>query len=399
MIKQIRTDQLKPGMFIHDLNCGWMDHSFLSNAFLVKDQATVDKVRSLGVNEIYIDTVKGADLWIERPKTDADHERRMQELAQKKAEKAPEVSVRDEVVRARRLHGEASKAMKNALDSVRFGQAIELEHFSDLVDGMVQSVFRNQDALLPLARLKKLDDYTFEHSVGVSALLTAFGRTMKFSPDEVRELALGGLLHDIGKAAIPDSLINKPGKLSDIEFAQMKTHVNEGLEMVKASPGVSDIVLRVVAEHHERVDGSGYPNRLKKDQLSLPGQMAAIVDVYDAMTADKAYSRGMAPTQALKKLLEWSKSQFDPQLVQSFIRSIGIYPTGTLVRLESNRMGVVIEQNEGNLLKPVVRLFYHAVKNHYVPPETVDLSKSLDSVASCEHFDKWKIDPFKWLPG
>ena len=400
MIKQIRADQLQPGMYIHDLNCGWLDHPFMSNAFFVRDQATCDKIVNLGIRELYIDTVKGADVYTARPQAEvnADLERRLQEIAQKQAEKPIVVELKDEAARARRLHGEANKLARLVLDDVRLGQPIRMERVEPLVDGMVESVFRHQDALLPLARLKNLDDYNFEHSVGVAALLIAFGRAMKQPKEVIRELALGGLLHDIGKAHVPESILNKPSKLTDDEFAKMQSHVNESLGLLEGVPGIGKITRQVIAEHHERIDGSGYPNRLKGGQISLYGQMAAIVDVYDAITSDKVYNRGMPPTQAMKKLLEWSKHHFDPQLVQTFIRAVGIYPTGALVRLESNRMGVVVEQNEGKLLEPVVRVFYHAGQQHYVPPEIVDLAKVQDRIASCESYEKWKIDPHQWLP-
>lgn len=400
MIKQIRTDQLKPGMFIHDLNCGWLDHSFLSSTFKVRDQATVDKILELGIRELYIDTVKGADVWEARPQTevDADLERRLQEIAQKPVEKPVIADLKNEAVRARRLHAEANKVVRQVLDDIRFGQKFQVDRVESLIDSMMESVFRNQNALLPLARLKKLDDYTFEHSVGVSALLIVFGRVMKLPKETIKELALGGLLHDIGKIQIPDSIIDKPGKLTDDEYLLIQSHVSAGTKLLENAPGISDVVLKVVGEHHERIDGSGYPNRLVGKQISLYGQMAAIVDVYDAITSEKVYNHGMPATQALKKLLEWSKHHFDPQLVQAFIRAVGIYPTGSLVRLESNRMGVVIEQNDGKLLEPVVRVFYHAGQQHYVPPEIVDLAKMQDRVASIESYEKWKIDPYQWLP-
>lgn len=400
MIKQIRSEQLKPGMYIHDLNCGWLDHPFVSNAFAVRDQATVDKIISLGIRELYIDTIKGADVWAARPQSEvnAELEKRLQEIAQKRAEKPVVIELKDEAARARRLHAEANKMARLVLDDIRLGQKIQIDRVEPLVDNMVESVFRHQDALLPMARLKNIDDYTFEHSVGVAALLIAFGRTLKLPKDTIREIALGGLLHDIGKAHVPEAILNKPGKLTDDEFAKMQSHVNASLHLLQGVPGISEVTRQVVAQHHERIDGSGYPNRLSGKEISQYGQMAAIVDVYDAITSDKVYCRGMPPTQALKKLLEWSKHHFDPQLVQSFIRAIGIYPTGTLVRLESNRMGVVVEQNENNLLEPVVRIFYHAGQQHYVPPELVDLSKVQDRVASCENYDKWKIDPHQWLP-
>lgn len=402
MIKQIRVDQLKPGMFIHDLNCGWLDHPFLTNAFHVSDMATVDKIIKIGIRELYIDTVKGADVWAAptQGEVNADLERRLQEIAARNTDKPVIVDLKDEAARARRLQGEANKLVRNMMDDVRLGQQVEVERVEPLVEGMVDSIFRNQDALLPLARLKNHDDYTFQHSVSVCALLVAFGRGMKLDKAVIREMALGGLLHDVGKARIPDRILNKPGKLSEDEFDHMQHHVDEGVALLQQSPGISEIALKVTAEHHERYDGSGYPGGLAEKNISLYGQMASIVDVYDAITSERVYHKGMAPTQALKKLLEWSSHHFDPKLVQAFIRSIGIYPSGSLVMLDSKRLGVVVEQNEDKLLEPVIRVFYHAGQKHYIPPEMIDLSKfQQDRIASFESFEKWKIDPYQWLPG
>ncbi|OMG56205.1 phosphodiesterase [Azonexus hydrophilus] len=402
MIKQIRVDQLKPGMFIHDLNCGWLDHPFLTNAFHVRDMATVDKIIKIGIRELYIDTIKGADVWAAptQSEVNADLERRLQEIAERNTDKPIIVDLKDEAARARRLQGEANKLVRNMMDDVRLGQQVEIERVEPLVEGMVDSIFRNQDALLPLARLKNHDDYTFQHSVSVCALLVAFGRGMKLDKVVIREMALGGLLHDVGKARIPDRILNKPGKLSEDEFGHMQHHVDEGVLLLQQSPGISEIALKVTAEHHERYDGSGYPGGLVEKNISLYGQMASIVDVYDAITSERVYHKGMAPTQALKKLLEWSSHHFDPKLVQAFIRSIGIYPSGSLVMLDSKRLGVVVEQNEDKLLEPVIRVFYHAGQQHYIPPEMIDLSKfQQDRIASFESFEKWKIDPYQWLPG
>lgn len=401
MIKQIRTEQLKPGMYIHDLNCSWLDHPFLSSSFAVRDQATVNRIVDLGVRELYIDTVKGADVRAAptQQQVNADLDRRLQEIARKKAAKPATAELKDEVAHARRLHGEANRIVRNIMDDVRLGQQIAVDRVEPLVENMVESIFRNQDALLPLVRLKNHDDYTFEHSVSVCALLVAFGRGMQLSREIIKEIALGGLLHDVGKAGIPDAILNKPAKLTDDEFAKMKNHVVQSIVVLQHTPGISTIALEVAGQHHERFDGSGYPNRLAGDQISLYGQMAAIVDVYDAISSDRIYHKGMSPPQALKKLLEWSSHHFDPRLVQSFIRAIGIYPTGTLVQLESRRLGVVVEQNEGNLLEPVVRVFYHAGQQHYITPERLDLAKTADRITSFENYEKWNIDPYLWLPG
>jgi len=400
MIKQIRAEQLQPGMYIHDLNCGWLDHPFVTNAFLVRDQATIAKIVGVGIRELYIDTDRGSDIATARTQQEvsAALDRKLEEIASEDAGKTVAASLKEEAVRARRLHGEANKIVRNMMDDVRLGHQIEVERIEPLVENMVDSIFRNQNALLPLAMLKKHDDYTFEHSVGVCALLVAFGRGLKLDRTMIKDMALGGLLHDVGKALIPDTILNKPGKLTDDEFGRMKSHVDQGILLLQQTLGVSPVALRVAAEHHERFDGSGYPSKLNKEGISIHGQMAAIVDVYDAISSDRVYHKGMPPTQALKKLLEWSSHHFNPQLVQAFIRAIGIYPTGTLVQLESKRLGVVTEQNDKNLLQPTVRIFYHAGQRHYITPEVIDLAKSQDRIASFENFDKWNIDPYRWLP-
>lgn len=400
MIKKISIEQLKPGMFIQDLNCGWLDHPFLKKKFHVRDDATIDKIRKLGIKELYIDTIKGADVFMARSQQEvnADLDRQIMEIASKQEEQPVVAELREESVRAKRLHSEGNRMVRNLMGDIRVGQKLDMEKVDALVGGMVESVFRNQDALLPLARLKHQDSYTFEHSVGVCTLMTTFAKSMKLSREIIQELSLGALLHDVGKALVPDEILNKPAKLSDDEFDRMKAHVAEGIRIVDAVADLPAATRQVVAEHHERFDGRGYPQGLPGGSISLYGQMAAIVDVYDAISSERVYQRGLEPTHALRKLLEWSDHHFDPALVQAFIRTLGVYPTGSLVRLESNRLGVVVEQREKHLLEPVVRVFFHAGKQYYIPPELVDLAKSQDRITGFESYDKWNIDPYQWLP-
>ncbi len=394
MIKLIPVTRLRPGMYVHDLHCGWLQHDFVRNRFLVADADDVARIRALGVAEVSIDTTRGLDPDaapaatapgrpdLAGPPPPAVH-------TASKATSPPE--------RARNLHREANEIVRKLLVDVRLGRQIEIEKVEPLVARIVDSIFASADALLPLARLKQHDNYTFQHSVSVCALMTAFARTLGLPRETIREIAIGALLHDVGKARIPDEILNKPGKLTEAEFERMKSHVVQSKLILMATPGISPIALEVASEHHERYDGSGYPNRLAGEAISLRGRMAAIVDVYDAITSERVYHKGMPPTEALRKLLEWSSNHFEPRLVQAFIRSVGIYPTGVLVRLESRRLAVVQAQNADKPTLPRVKVIFHTA-GHYLQPEDLDLRRSQDRIVGHEDFAVWNIDPARWLP-
>jgi len=402
-IKKIQIAQLRPGMYIHDVNCSWLDHSFVTNSFAVRDDKLVQEVRATGVREVYIDTKRGDDV-ADAP-TEAEVRKeievRMQEIAEEAPEEIGPVPLAAEFERAKRLHSEASRIVRNIVQDIRLGKQIEMEQVEPVVENMVDSIFRNQDALLPLGRLKDHDNYTFQHSVSVCALLVAFGRGLKLERPMIKELAIGGLLHDVGKAQVPDEILNKPAKLTDAEFTKMKSHVVQSIIILQNTPGISQIALDVAGQHHERFDGSGYPNKLKGDEISVYGRMGAIVDIYDAITSDRVYHKGMPPPAALGRLLEWSSYHLDPVLVKAYVKSLGIYPSGSLVRLHSGRLGVVVEQNADNMMKPRVNVMYHAKLKHYLKPEILDLAKPNcpDKITGHEDFAAWGIDPKRWLPG
>jgi putative nucleotidyltransferase with HDIG domain len=402
-IKLIDIKQLRPGMYVHDVNCSWMDHPFVTNHFMVKDVQRVCEIKALGVHELFIDTAKGSDVEGVSAKSSDDLRRdvdvRMAEIANEIQAEPQRVNLTQEVERARVLHSEANRIVRNLIQDVRLGKQVELEQVEPVVENIIDSVFRNQDALLPLARLKDHDNYTFQHSVSVSALLVSFARGLKLERPIIKEIAIGGLLHDVGKAKVPDDILNKPAKLTDAEFAKMKSHVVQSILILQNTPGISQIALDVAGQHHERFDGTGYPNKLKGDEISLYGRMGAIVDVYDAITSDRCYHKGMAPTAALGRLLEWSKYHFDPELVRAYVKSLGIYPTGSLVRLHSGRLGVVIEQHEESMMRPKVRVIFHAEHQRYLLPEVLDLSwpGCLDKITGHEEYDAWNIDPKRWI--
>ncbi|WP_229418830.1 HD-GYP domain-containing protein [Pseudoduganella flava] len=389
-------------MYIHDLSCDWMDHPFMRSRFALSSDAEVRKILDAGIHTVVIDTARGDD--VDAPtveEADAALEEEVRRIAEQPVRPA-KVALGEELERAAKIRREASDLVKNVMADARLGRAIEIGHVQPMVQNVTESILRNPGALTGLLRIKTKDDYTFLHSVSVCALLVAFCQSRGMEADLVREAGLGGLLHDTGKALVPDAILNKPGRLTDEEFAIIRRHPEDGYNILRRSPEVSEIALEITLHHHERRDGSGYPHKLASDDISLLAQMAAIVDVYDAITADRCYHRGIAPAAALRKLYEWSKFHFNPQLVQEFMRCVGIYPVGTLVRLESGRLGVVVEPHESNLLAPKVNVFFSAKNNVYIKPETVDLARGLgfggaDRIVSHENAAQWNVDPMRFL--
>jgi putative nucleotidyltransferase with HDIG domain len=401
MIKRVHTDQLTPGMYIHDLDCGWLSHPFVLNRFKLSTQAEIDKIAGFGIKEVYIDTALGIDVADALTQTEIHEElnRKLADVVRETEKPVPHASMDEEIVYAKQVFSEANAVIHNIMSDVRFGKQVELEKIEPIVEQMTLSVLRNSGALASLGQVKQKDNYTFQHSVSVGVLLINFCQHLHLGKEIIHQAAVGGLLHDIGKMKTPNVILNKPAKLSEEEFAIMKQHVAFGVDILRNTQGVSPISLAIAAQHHERMDGGGYPANLKDGEISQLGQMAAIVDVYDAITSNRVYHHSMEPTEALRKLLEWSKFHFNEELVQHFIRCIGIYPVGTLVSLESGLLGVVIEEGQQNLLHPMVRVVYDSKKDCTVAPRDIDLSLSScgDRIVGHESAAKWKINPRQYL--
>jgi HD-GYP domain-containing protein (c-di-GMP phosphodiesterase class II) len=288
------------------------------------------------------------------------------------------------------------------MQDARLGKAVELDRVAPVVENITASILRNAGALLGLSVIKAKDDYTFLHSVSVCTLLVAFCRSRRMDAETIYQAGIGGLLHDTGKALVPDHILNKPGRLTDEEFALVRRHPKDGYDILRRTEGIGPIPLDITLHHHERRDGSGYPDRQGEGEISALAQMAAIVDVYDAITTDRCYHKGMPAAEALRKIYEWSKFHFDPALAQEFMRCVGIYPVGTLVLLESGRLGVVVEPHETSLLTPKVNVFYSTKSQAYIRPETVDLARGLgfggaDKILRHESPEKWKVEPQRFL--
>ncbi|HEY9103665.1 HD-GYP domain-containing protein [Chitinimonas sp.] len=403
MIKRIPSAEIRVGMYIHDLAADWSQHPFMRSAFPVKTEKEIETILNCGIPEVYIDTDRGLDVPDAPTQEEVNSALQAEMIAIAESEPAPRIriSTAEEIGRAKAIKNQAANLVRSVMADARLGKAVSMEAVEPVVAGITESILRNSGALIGLMHIKNKDDYTFLHSVSVCTFLVAFCRSVGLDPETTRQAGLGGLLHDTGKALVPDEVLNKPGRLTDEEFDIIRRHPRDGYEILLKTPGIGDIPLDITLHHHERVDGSGYPDKLAGDQISTLAKMAAVVDVYDAITADRVYHKGMPPTDALRKLFEWSKFHFDPTLVKAFMRCVGIYPVGTLVLLESGRLGIVTEHNEESLLQPKVKVIFD-VKKGYLAPLEVDLAKPMgkggaDKIVSHESPSKWRIDVQRFM--
>jgi putative nucleotidyltransferase with HDIG domain len=383
-------------MYLHELCGSWMEHPFWRRQFALTDPEDIQRIRESSIAEIWIDTDKGLDL-PEAPAR-AEPERSATDVLMeaeivRHAKPAGPVPMSEELKRAAMICSRAKKAVVSMFREVRMGNAVSAEAAGELVEEISSSMLRNPGALISLARLKTADDYTYMHSVAVCALMVSLARQLGLDENEVREAGMAGLLHDIGKALMPMEVLNKPGKLTDDEFRIIKTHPVEGHRLLVEGKTYSDIVLDVCFHHHEKIDGSGYPDRLDGDRISLFAKMGAVCDVYDAITSNRPYKAGWDPAESVRKMTEWSKGHFDTRVFQAFIKSIGIYPVGSLVMLSSSRLAVVVEQSEKSLLAPRVKVFFSTKSQTHIVPELIDLSRPgvTEKIASHEDAAKWGI--------
>lgn len=401
MIKRIPLAALQVGMYITDLNNDWIPHNNNRRRGFVRNDQTLEKIARLGVEYVYIDTSKGIDSPDAVPASDIDrlNEDQLQRAGAEPPEPFRRVDFQDETLFAQAIHQQAQGLVGELMQNVKLGTAIDITPVHELARDLQGSVFRNHNALACLGRIREKDNYLLEHSVNLSVLMSIFGKSLGQSEQTLHQLIVGAMLHDIGKILIPDEILHKPGRLTPEEFSVMKQHAAHSRDILLTTPGIGELAVLTAAEHHEKLDGSGYPNGLKGNEISLQGRMAAIADVYDALTSDRVYHKGMTPTQGLKKLLEWSGTHLDPKLVRQFIRCLGLYPVGSLVLLESGRLGVVTEGNEEDQRLPVVRIMYHTRFRMPVTVETLDLSKpgTQDRIVRAVDPDEYRVDIRKFL--
>lgn len=384
-------------MYIVRMEGSWFRHPFWRGRFLLDNPEDLTRLLDSDVPGLIIDETRGVGL----PEPAATAPASVPVSAPVRPKPAPsrlpqlprtqdrEKSYAEEKAEAAKLVTKSKKVMRHVFDSARLGKAVRCADVVGVVDDISASIRRNPLALLNVSRLKSKDEYTYLHSVAVCALMVALARQLKVHEFEIRELGLAGLLHDVGKMSVPSPILNKPGGLSDEEFAIVQSHPEKGFQLLQESEDIPDVALDVCRHHHEKIDGTGYPHRLKGDEISLAARMGAICDVYDALTSNRAYKDAWTPLDAISAMDSWD-GQFDRDILFKFMQCVGVYPVGTLVRLRSNRLALTLD-NGRRASRPRVRAFYSTVDREFIKPVDLEIADSFTADQIVE-----REDPALW---
>lgn len=406
MLKKISSSELMLGMYVERLGRSWLENPFWKRSFLLESPADLERIRAARLNEVWIDTVRGLappePVAVAAPPDPvsvpaagaAGTEAAVPAVSVPVAHVAPALSREAEMAHARRMLERTRLAVQTMFDEARMGKALAVGQAYELVDDIASSVLRGGGLLLGLARLKTADNYTYMHSVAVCALMTALARELELAPEQVRSAGLAGLLHDIGKMAVPSAILNKPGSLSDAEFSSVRAHPAAGHRMLLEVDEIDPVALDVCLHHHEKLDGSGYPKGLCGEEISLYARMGAICDVYDAITSNRPYKQGWCPAESLRRMAAWRGGHLDATLFAAFVKCLGIYPLGTLVRLQSERLAVVVGQAAGKTLtSPTVRAFFSIRAGTCIAPCLIDLAAPgcQERIVSTESAAQWGL--------
>ena len=375
MRKRISIDQLKIGMKVEKLDRSWLATPFLRHRFTITSAGQITQLYASGVKQLDIDaddTYQGSGSFV--PAMPAGTEA-VQPISSPLEPEPSAIPFAEELLAARNVYKAAKLIIQQAMEDVRMGRALNMEAVSEVVGSMADSILRNPDALTSLTRLKQFDEYTFFHSVNTSILALSVGRYLGYERELLLQLGTGMLLHDIGKMQIPIELLNKPGRYEADEFEIMKQHVLRGAEILSSSTGLTDMYLKPTLEHHERVDGTGYPHKRSNRDLSHFGLIAAIVDIYDAVTSDRCYHTGKTPHDTLQLLYRLGiQGHVDGTLVQQFVQVVGVYPVGSCVSLSAGETAIVKQFNHQAPIRPLVVLVTDEAGRRRTTPIDLDLA-------------------------
>ena len=377
-------------MYVAELDRPWLETPFLMQGFVIHTQMEISK---LGQYCKFVYVEKQGRQWsnkqnpfqssLSRTKRDSlgRHESPLANNRSRPARRALNYSISDrepysvsnqafeEHEQARTVHKYAKQTITSLMEQSRLGGAVDTESAKDVVNQCSASIMRNPHALMWMAKIKHADEYTLEHCLNVSILAIAFGRHLRMTSTDIEKLGLCGLLHDIGKMQIPDEVLNKPGKLTDEEKKIMNSHPVNGRNLLMKSGDTPAYAIDAAFNHHERMDGKGYPRGLTSNEISSFSRVVSIVDAFDAMTSDRCYDRSRSTLEALKEIYKERGKQFDEELALEFIQLIGPYPPGTIVELKNGMVGIAISSEEKKRHLPAVRILLDEHKQnceHYL---------------------------------
>ena len=377
--KEIGVEELEFGMYVSELDRPWTDTPFMFQGFILNDDKQLATIKKF-CKKVVIDLEKGSDLPDRSqlktgPLKPSSRVESVLAAIKKKVEYKEMVSVDQELPVARAVQTRNEVVVKDMFTTLQAGKALDAPRVKEAVTSMTDSVVRNPDAMLLLAKMKEKGGHTLDRAMGVSIYMITFGRFLQLPRDQLDLLGMVGLLQDIGKTRVPEDVLNKKGPLNKVELAVCRSHVSHSVDILKETAGLPQELPVLAGLHHERYDGSGYMNGMKGVQIGLFGSIAGLVDCFDALTHPRPYAEALAPSNALSMLYNWRDSLFDRPLVEQFIQCIGIYPVGALVELNSGDIGIVIAQNMVRRLQPRVMVVIDAKGNRLNPQLILDLAR------------------------
>jgi putative nucleotidyltransferase with HDIG domain len=403
----VAPHDLKKGMYVSELDRPWLDTPFLFQGFRITNSDEIKEISDL-CDFVFVETEKSTiPVQEPRPSTDRDATRQTDKKTNKKTNKKsvqiikPAAPYRnkfeDEYPVARTIYQHTHDMAGALFNDVRMGKSLDIKETRHVVNQMVDSILRNPDALGLLGSLSEKNDALAAHAITVCTLSLSFGRYIGLDKATLVDLGMGALLHDIGETKLPDELVNHKDDLSDEQRAMLQSHTSIGTMMLKKLPDVSERVVEIVRDHHERADGSGYPAKVDNSSLDICTKIVSIVDTYDSITSGVHGREKIGLDVALKFIYSWREGLFDAQLVEKFIQCIGIYPIGSAVELRSGHIGVVISSQPDARLFPKVLLVLDAAGEPLEPPKTMNLALFRDKSEYANSYEvKGLVDPLAY---
>lgn len=385
MDRKISASLLKIGMYVSELDRPWIDTPFLLEGFVIENEEDLSTLIKY-CKYVFIDPERGVDAseYLDeapRLKTNSYLERFLQDN-KKSVQYKNTKTAREELPAAKvaleEALEEASNQVAHLMSKVKEGKSLDIKEVRGVVEPILDSVIRNSEAYMWLSMMQKKSAYTYSHSVDNCALAIAFGRHMGLPKKDLRTLAIGLLMMDTGNIRIPEVILNKKSRLTETEYKIVQKHVQYGVTILETTKGMDVDIINIALTHHERFDGSGYPNALAGNQIPVYGRMAAIIDCYDAMTSQRPFSAAQSPYSALQSIYNWRGSAFQPELVEQFLQCMGVYPTGSVIEMSNGQVGIVLSQNATRRMRPKVMLLLDEEKEHLKEYIEIDLSEKFE---------------------